>query len=302
LTIRSFTTDLKSRELEWSGEGASWRGRRLRRLVSGLLGQKTLETLRLSIEEEADPSGFGLDIPAVLGCDYGDYLRLFQAIDVPNFELPVSSSVVGVEVVVSHLFNVAHTQRSFRFGGEERVHRWEYAAFSQQLLQVQSSRERSNKPPLSYRYLEVLAIPFVVFYPTDFLSLIAPPANDPSLLPSLDHLDVTFFLGDPTADAAALTSIFSLLSPSLRRLSLRVVGPDVHEAQSEDALSALEQFVLLPVSGDEFDRYSFRDAVLLFPPRFRSFVRCVERKLDDFDQDNCSVWYSETVVMRVDRR
>jgi hypothetical protein len=177
--------------------------------------------------------------------------------------------------------------RSFRAGNDFSPISCPYGLLHEHLLDMRNSSDPEET--LSFRHLETLAVPFFVFYPSDFLPLIASPDN-PSLTPSLHHLEIAFFINDDP-DISALAEILSLLSSRLRHLSLRIICPDgappaifhlsgtiaqelnklekleylavgghvdVSIFDTVDALKALEHLVILPTSSD-FDAFPFAD-------------------------------------------
>lgn len=191
--------------------------------------------MRLISQDEGDGNeedGGYVSFASALGRDANDVADIWDGVDIPHFEVPVPNKTARFDVLNKFISEAARcpARRSLWLGKDSLPHSFDPSLLGM-LLDPRNPLNRTPPPPPSISHFNIFAAPFVIMHPDDFLRLIIPPpptqpsssaSTTPS--PALYHLEITFFIDDGEANAAELSSIFALLSPSLTHLTLRIVS------------------------------------------------------------------------------
>jgi hypothetical protein len=225
---------------------------------------------------------------------------------------------------------VPTSRRSLWAGKDSTPHPFDPEDFQITLARQQKQQSRCGLPLVSYRHLEILAVPYVALYPSDFLSLLTPsdPASSSTSLP-LRHLEITLLIQHQQTDQdlVTLASVFALLRHSLVHLSLRVVyslptfddvsaisrtlseglktcsnierlglGGMIDETafSSVPTLAKLESLDIFP-SDSSFNEFGLETIIEVLPTSLRSLNLC---KQPAFGLDDDTVSFYRAVVER----
>ncbi|GAA6035330.1 hypothetical protein JCM8097_008818 [Rhodosporidiobolus ruineniae] len=278
--------------------GESWAGCRIPTLIDNLLRQTSLSSLHLHVRPASsldvgaaanDAEKYERNLMQALALD--DYGWDLQYRNLADLYLPG----IGVTSAYDLLFKpfpflrrlrigTSSPPRSSRLAGPEHHH----GARCQYKSSVQAYRSVQGGSP---QPLEVLAVPYHLFFPSDLLPLVLPPFLS---APILTHLEVAFRLRDVLQDCGTIADILRRLAPTLSHLTLRVQCPDVqqfniqtYEATVTPVLRTCTKLEHLEVGGNCVD-YGFVHAASHLP-RLQKLVilPCPEADhfglLSDFD-------------------
>ncbi|GAA5890929.1 hypothetical protein JCM6882_008859 [Rhodosporidiobolus microsporus] len=237
--------EFKLDEIKRRANGA-WAGRHLIPMLLDVADFSQLEVLSVELVQGIGggpvpwtPRGYFREIEVALGIDEEGWWRVTQSDpdftfpNVPDLTLPNAASATTTVGAVDALFEPPAKLRRLRIGCDSPPALFLPSAFRTNRLDYERLVQTGEATP-GFRY-EVLAIPYHTFYPFDFLPLIEPIA--PSTQPTIHHLEVAFRIRNVQEDSAHIAKMLTSLSPSLRRLALRIKMTDAQEADI-DAFSA----------------------------------------------------------------
>ncbi|GAA5892494.1 hypothetical protein JCM6882_005630 [Rhodosporidiobolus microsporus] len=300
LGFKCVSIDLHLDELKRTQDG-SWPGRLVFPTLGGLATRGHLESLSVRLRSAspwslngrgAYATSYGDEIEEVLGLaddDWWDFCHRGPNSGLPpiaDLDLPNLSSTSNRSDFRGSLYQRSNKVRHLRIGCTSPPSIT--SASSLRLERLEYERDLQIGRTTAGFHYDVLAVPFHTFYPSDFLPLIAPVT--PSTTPTITHLEVTFRIANEQQDLPVIAQILTTLSPSLRRLALRIkydgiadykaaVLPALQSCQAlehlemggnfvdDDALETLgylfklRRLVLLSWSTEDFDVYTFADSL-----------------------------------------
>ncbi|GAA5892490.1 hypothetical protein JCM6882_005629 [Rhodosporidiobolus microsporus] len=289
LGFKCVSIDLHLDELKRRKDG-SWPGRLVFPMLEALADKGRLESLSVRFRsvtpwsvdaQRAYVTSYGDEVNEALGLGDEDWWELCHSSNLPSMstlDLPNLSSNIDLGVSSGSLFQRSTNVHQLRIGCTSPPSITSPRDRRKERLQYERD-VRIGSTSAGFHY-EVLAVPFYTFYPSDFLPLITPVA--PSTTPTITHLEVTLRITDEQQDVPVIAQILTALSPSLRRLALRIKSTLDHsvEATVLPALESCKALKHLEIGGNFVDREALRSTGNL--PQLGHFV-LLSHNRDEFD-------------------
>ncbi|GAA6035311.1 hypothetical protein JCM8097_008811 [Rhodosporidiobolus ruineniae] len=244
LAITALTCDLPVAEIRRQDSG-QWAGRRLLPLLLELHRRSDLRILALDFKADLNrqPSWIGHDedLSRALGVSEHDWpYHFFVPFEkLEEVHLPIASPDHPHLMTFSVLAGRTKWLKRFSLGRSSTPYYLDADTAT-------SFLSRGDPVEPKFSALTVFAAPFLTLYPAVALQLFRP--LSPTSPSPLRHLELSLHMADPGQDLVPLAELLAHLSPSLRRLALRIQCPAHvydHHATEESLVDAFAECALL---------------------------------------------------------